>query len=970
MKDSTAPTSNSPPQKRHKSSVITGPGNTFEPSQPLPMPFPPLSQAYFPAPMTSFGYNQAQVPVYPGYPYNGYPAPVYSAIPLQPVSPVGYPVTAAGISPNFGVGLSQPLLSMPLAPVTASPPPPPAVPLEPNVRHRRRRRRAPRRRSSSAEQLLNRADDRRRSRRPHRPASRVVSPAVPASSVNFVLPQLFGPSPSEERMQARDDAEASGPPDARVTYGLVALLAVVLLILVAGITGKLLTASSQEFLPAAADVSAGVSGLHGPHSSPSQNRHLTSDRARASLPVPTAPPGQQGDCQVPSCRWQARYLKEKLNDLVAPCDDFYSHVCSPKWFVHGVESQPYSYAASSSIMLDFWEFMRRQPTNGTTFMSAASAMLQRCVPGSTRDKDWNVFRQILSDLFLDGWPYDAGTSVTGVSAVAARAEKMVGLSTLVRTTLRERASSNALLLHIDAPSILLRRFKDVFPERDMKAYGEFVLKVLTLWKRKGRSTTSSAVDIIDMEERMNVAASHTLRKVPVLNVVQYIDKIESPPHWDWKSYFKQFLRKDAFRHSKDKVVLLDQLYFDRLSSILPQAQAHTLLNYVGYKLLVHLSPVLPPNKAAFMVPLSHEHHLTVGLPKRLEACLHLLEDVYPLGTKSLVWSLVLSKAPDIISGVAAENLRRMEDFARHEMRKAASKAPWMTEEEAAIAITKIDRMEIVLAPKDQDAGLHNLPSGVNVFENSSLIEGYYTMVVSIRDMYWKMADLSRFHQPITLTESAFRPGYVYEPDRNEVSVSPVTDAFVLAMSPRFDVTSAQFYLGELLRGMFAAISEQGSHVDERGEFRNWWTSATELRFRERAKCLQDLFADSLSQYYGREDFFPDKQLFQDENVEDGAVLQPLYNVYLRLIDRPDSAALIPGQARSLTVGQLFFINWASTFCEPQQTEAQSRERLRFKTYVPARLRVNVALSRFAPFKVAFNCTRHSEMNPDKQCSFW
>ncbi|KAL3187993.1 hypothetical protein MRX96_024341 [Rhipicephalus microplus] len=975
MKASATP--RSPPQKRMKSSVNAGPGNPFTPSQPTTLPRITPTPTYLPAPTTPFGYNQAQGPMipglmYPGYAYSGYTSPMYSPAPFQPVSlPVGYPAT--GVSPNFGVGLSQP--QPPLAPITG-PQQAEHVPQEPVVKRSRRRRRAPRRRrSSSAERLLTHDGEqrRRRSRRHRRSASGGVSPSPGASFINFAHPQLLGPSPHEDRRQDRDDIEASGPPDARVSYGLVALLTVVLLILVAAITGNLLKGSSHEFTPAiaTAEHAAGVFNEPKSYNTPSNDHHLRSEQARAASPPSTAQPDHQGDCHVASCRWQARYLKKKLNGLVAPCDDFYAHVCSPEWFAHGVESQPYTYAASASLMLDFWEYMRRQPTNGTTFVSAASMILQRCVPGTTRDTDWNVFRRILSELLLDGWPYDAATHATGVSAIAARAEKMIGLSTLVRTTVRERAPNDVVLLHVDAPPILLRRFKDVFPEQAIKEYGNFVLKVLTLWRRGGKSMESSAAEITDLEERMNVVASHTLRKVPMLNVVRRISKIESLPHWDWKSYFKWFRYKDAFRLSEDNIVLLDQFYFDHISSILTQAQSHTLLNYVGYKLLVHLSPVLPPNKAAFMVPLSHQHQLTVGLPKRLEACLHLLEGLYPLGTKSLLWSLVLSKAPDIISGAAFENLRRMEDFARHEMKKAASKAPWMTEEEAARAIVKIDRMEVVLAPKDQDAALHRLPSGANFFENASLIEGYYTVLVFIRDMYWKMGG----HESLppgtySPTESAFRPGYLYEPDRNEVSVSPVTVAFVFGMSPRFDVASAQFYLGELLRGMFAAISEQGSHLDERGEFRNWWTSATEMRFQERASCLQDLFADYLSHYYGRQDLFPDKHLFQDENVEDGAVLQPLYDIYRRLVDRLDSAAMIPGQAKSLTVGQLFFLNWASTFCEPQQTDLQSRERLSFKMAVPARLRVNVALSRFAPFKVAFNCTRHSEMNPDKQCSFW
>ncbi|KAK8783521.1 hypothetical protein V5799_010124 [Amblyomma americanum] len=931
---STAFLNNSPPQKRRRSNAGAAPSY---PAAWSPTPFATPLPGYPPAPMTSYGYNQGPGNAYGGYSglFQGYPA-----APFYPGNQAAYPA-AAGMSPTFGVGLSRPASIAP--PATGATPP--SSPQRGSKRKRRRQRRRALKKTPSAKQLLIQERE-----RPSRPAQAVPS-IVRDHSLVFAAPRLPRPWMSKERSQSDDHEEIRGRLDSRSAYSLIALLAFVLLILAVGIAIRLLRATSEEFSPADSSGGVGVADLkQAPNYTPAQNSPAT-HRHQPSLPTspPPAPePSGQGGCPPASCRWQARYLRHKLNPLVAPCEDFYSHVCSAEWFTRGVESQPYTYAASTSVMLGLWEHLRQQPTNRTTFMSAASMVLQSCVSGSRRDTDWNVLRQIMADLLLNGWPYDEHTHVTDVDVIAARAEKMLGLSTLVRTFVRERAPSNAILLHVDAPPILLRRYKDLFPGRGVKAYSEFVLNVFSLWIPARRAAQFGISNIVDLEEKLSVASSHAMRSVAQLHVTERISGIESHPHWNWVSYFRHFLDKNAYRRSRDKLVLLDPVYFDRLSSILPQVSSNALLNYIGYKLFVHLSPVLPPNKAAFMVPLSHQYHLTGGLPDRLEACMYLLERLYPLGTRSLVWSHVLSKAPDMLSGDRANDLHRLENFARSEMKKAASKAPWMSEKEAKIAILKTERMEV----------------------KSSLIETYYTLLLSIRDMYWKMEDLSRFHQPTTDTESAFRPGFVFEPDRNEVSVSPATVAFLLGMSNRFDVSSALFYLGELLRGMFAAIGESGSHVDADGEFRNWWTSTTELRFIERAKCLQDRFHDLLGQYYERGDLSADKHLFMDVNVEDGAVLQPLYNIYLRLIDRADSTASVPGQLKSLTVGQLFFVNWASMFCEPRKSDEQVRERLRFKAAVPARLRVNVALSRFAPFATAFNCSSRSEMNPAKQCSFW
>ncbi|KAH9370929.1 hypothetical protein HPB48_011784 [Haemaphysalis longicornis] len=164
------------------------------------------------------------------------------------------------------------------------------------------------------------------------------------------------------------------------------------------------------------------------------------------------------------------------------------------------------------------------------------------------------------------------------------------------------------------------------------------------------------------------------------------------------------------------------------------------------------------------------------------------------------------------------------------------------------------------------------------------------------------------------------------------------------------------------------MSILGSTVDADGGLREWWTSATKERFIKRARCFQNSFADAAILYV--KEGLRDESLFMEDNVVDGAVLRPLYNIHKQLAKESPRGDFIPGLPKDLDPNKLFFINWASTFCEPEQDETAMRERLRFKLSAPSRIRLNVALSHFPPFSDAFSCSAGSAMNQSKACSFW
>ncbi|KAH7967514.1 hypothetical protein HPB49_025269 [Dermacentor silvarum] len=809
------------------------------------------------------------------------------------------------------------------------------------------------------------------------PLPRSVRPRallLPRNGLNSLSGASFFRVPRNRRPRAGDPLDNGGWDVCALNACVpVVLIVTCVLLILLGTANRLLQMVSNEFP---------IAGARAVHPAIDQGPRGSGASARAAeVPAVAGPPptsasssvAPRGDCATDSCLWEGQYLLGKIDHRIPPCQDFYAHVCSDNWFkdARNFNSHPFAYRASSAVMLDLWKLLQRQSVNESTFASHAALILRRCVPEPSEDApDWSVLRKILADLSIAEWPYVDALPNTDIHNIAKVADKMLGLSTVVTMYLKERPADHEIVLHLDSPPILLRRHEDIFPGEDTKAYETFVARVLSLLKPASSYTRNLVLELVRLEQRLSDAAAHSVRSVPVLHVVRPMMQVRSYPHWNWNVYFLYFIQGNEGRHSNTKIVLLDAVYFERLSSILSQASSRMLANYIGYKLLVHLSPLLPSKAAEFMIPLSHQHNSAGGVPARIEACMYLVERLYPYGTRVLVWHSVLHKIPGLVSGSLIDDLHHLEELARFEMRQSAATAPWLTQDEADVAVLKMDRLQSVLVPAYRDLELHYpLLDQPTILLSSNqyvpVLETYYNLVRTLRAQYWSTPNLTWFREPLLPSESAFKAGFSYDPSRNRLSVSPATVAFVAGMSRNPDHNAVPFFLGQLLRGMFSVMDVRGSTVDADGEFRGWWSSTSEDRFLGRASfgaAARHFVQDGLA-----------ASVFLEENVMDGAVLRPLYNVFSRVVKKHgDESAAIAGQPRDLTLKRLFFVNWASTLCEPPGTHAAdaSRRRLRYKIGVPARMRVNVALSRFLPFAEAFSCPPGSRMNPVRSCSFW
>ncbi|CAN7997196.1 unnamed protein product [Ixodes hexagonus] len=299
------------------------------------------------------------------------------------------------------------------------------------------------------------------------------------------------------------------------------------------------------------------------------------------------------------------------------------------------------------------------------------------------------------------------------------------------------------------------------------------------------------------------------------------------------------------------------------------------------------------------------------------------------------------------------------------MKQCAAAASWMTQEEYQWAVFKIERMKMVLTPSKEELALRFEPfEPATAPDSSKLLATYYNLVRFIRTQYWFARHLEYFREPETPTETSFIPGFAYDPVSNTLKVSPATVAFVSSISRRLDATAVPFLLSHILQGMFSAMDGRGWTVLSTGDIRSWWKSGTKMLFMEKAACIQNTFV-AAARHYSRSGI--PAGIFRGENVMNAAVLRPMYNIFQGLV-KGGGKFDISGQPVSFQ--KLFFINWASTLCEPPRGDLYHRQSIAYRLGSPAKLIVNVALSRFAPFSETFKCSPGSPIKSVKPCTFW
>lgn len=169
-------------------------------------------------------------------------------------------------------------------------------------------------------------------------------------------------------------------------------------------------------------------------------------------------------------------------------------------------------------------------------------------------------------------------------------------------------------------------------------------------------------------------------------------------------------------------------------------------------------------------------------------------------------------------------------------------------------------------------------------------------------------------------------------------------------------------------GMFIAheithgFDQSGSHFDDRGNMRDWWTEDDRTRLRA--------LGERLVEYYSRFEPLPgrhlDGRLTLNENIADVSGLQIAFRAYL-ISQNGRQPEIIDG----FSGAQRFFLAFAQAF-RSKQREASALQRLITDVHAPDRFRVLGAASHTGAFYDAFGFKENDRMflPPDERVRIW
>mmetsp|Transcript_52308 Transcript_52308/g.162373 ORF Transcript_52308/g.162373 Transcript_52308/m.162373 type:complete len:212 (-) Transcript_52308:16-651(-) len=144
------------------------------------------------------------------------------------------------------------------------------------------------------------------------------------------------------------------------------------------------------------------------------------------------------------------------------------------------------------------------------------------------------------------------------------------------------------------------------------------------------------------------------------------------------------------------------------------------------------------------------------------------------------------------------------------------------------------------------------------------------------------------------------------------------------------------------------------------ELRSWWDNSTIRSYKKRADCIGRYYHTYTSA--GRH--VHSNQTLEEDIADRGG----LHLAYLAMRAALPAGRHVEEEQEPL---KTFFTSWAQTWCY-LGTEKMKSNLISTDPHSPARVRVNAALSQFAPFAQTYRCHAGSKMynSHDSECNLW
>jgi predicted metalloendopeptidase len=169
--------------------------------------------------------------------------------------------------------------------------------------------------------------------------------------------------------------------------------------------------------------------------------------------------------------------------------------------------------------------------------------------------------------------------------------------------------------------------------------------------------------------------------------------------------------------------------------------------------------------------------------------------------------------------------------------------------------------------------------------------------------------------------------------------------------------------GTIGHEMTHGFDDQGSQFDSNGNLHDWWSKATQTKFKAATQCV----VDEYSKFEAVPGVHLNGKLTAGENIADNGGVKLAYEAYKTW--RAQQSTPPQHDIDGLTDDQLYFLSYGQSWCEKATPELLATE-AHSNPHSPAKWRVDGVIVNQPGFAPAFKCAVNTPMNPPKQCSVW
>lgn len=653
-------------------------------------------------------------------------------------------------------------------------------------------------------------------------------------------------------------------------------------------------------------------------------------------------------CETRVCERESVYLTSYLDWSVSPCDDFYKFVCNHWKSLHPDPASSVDSLRVRRVEEDIYNALTSQKKLSNKLIKAQS-LVSACVHKPFTDNHRSALLDFMGDLGLRGWPFQRDTkTLTDVWKSASLLLRNLGLQVLVSVQVEpDPENEERYVIALGDPDLLIGQYgskESQLPEW----YGMAVTSCFKVF------TSGKYVDIArrvrEFSSRLAEAATDRGSEAFAAGRFQMVQL----KHQSSLIQLLTFVFSNiTVVHSRMKVLVKTEVFFRNLRTVLHVTKGMDVLNYLGFRALVHISPLLP-DQAIEMAALQMKH--LTGVRKtswpRWRRCVRMFERVAPavflhayaelrrdLPNKDKVWSLLNDIQASFVLAI--------------------NSAPWMSIDDKLMLRDRLSHIKIEVFHKfmAKRGHKHAATEFMPVVEPGNVVTVYRSLARQLMERRLSKIQYRRDPSALQWKGSVFDTAPIF--DRESGSIFVPMAMFDAAYM--IDRESMLLQLPRVATKVIAALFA-GIHHANFPPGKLTWSVDTKLGYHDVQKCLQRHYAAAAV-----DRIRTDKTTHFD--VMDSMALLPAFKLFLKHVNQVniEDYGLLTGL--NITVKQLFYILYTKGMCETMDAarlKEQSEESL---FHVPPE-RVNGALRNSFRFPTFWECASDSPMNPNQKCTIW